>query len=56
MKMAQNLKRQGCDAYIIDKNGMYYVSMGSASSQTAIDATYKHIKSWYHGDASIKKW
>ncbi|MBR1517132.1 MAG: SPOR domain-containing protein [Bacteroidales bacterium] len=54
-RMAWILKRQGCDAYIIDKQGLYYVSMGSAPTQTAADALYKHIKSWYDGDIAIRK-
>ncbi|MBQ0015809.1 MAG: SPOR domain-containing protein [Bacteroidales bacterium] len=54
-RMASILKRQGCDAYIIDKQGLYYVSMGSAPSQTAAEALYKHIKSWYDGDIVIRK-
>ena len=55
-KMAARLHELGCDAYIIEFNDLYYVSMGSASSQTAADALYKHIKSWYDGDVAIKKW
>jgi nucleoid DNA-binding protein len=55
-KMANSLKRKGCDAYIINKNGLYYVSMGSAGSQTEAEAIYHHIKEWYKGDVAIKKW
>ncbi len=55
-KMANNLKKKGCDAYIINKDGLYYVSMGSAGSQTAAEALYHHIKEWYKGDIAIKKW
>ncbi|MBR1644453.1 MAG: SPOR domain-containing protein [Bacteroidales bacterium] len=54
--MAAQLKKKGCDAYIIDKNGLYYVSMGSASSRTQAEALYKHIKEWYKGDVAIKEW
>ncbi len=54
-RMASILKRQGCDAYIIDHNGLYYVSMGSAPTQTAAESLYKHIKSWYDGDVAIRK-
>ena len=55
-KMTNQLKSLGCDAYIINRSGLYYVSMGSASSQTAAEALYSHIKSWYKGDISIKNW
>lgn len=55
-KMTASLHEQGCDAYIIEFNDLYYVSMGSASSQTSADALLKHIKSWYDGDVVIKKW
>lgn len=55
IKMTNALKQQGCDAYIIDKQGLYYVSMGSASTQTAAEAMLKHIKTWYDGDAAIRK-
>ena len=54
-RMATILKRQGCDAYIIDKQGLYYVSMGSAPTQTAAEALFRHIKSWYDGDIVIRK-
>lgn len=50
------LKAKGCDAYVIDKNGLYYVSMGSADSRTAAEKKYWHIKEWYKGDISIKQW
>ena len=50
------LKSKGCDAYIINRYGMYYVSMGSAASRTEIEAKYDHIKEWYKGDVTIKKW
>ncbi len=55
-KMTAKLHDMGCDAYIIEFNDLYYVSMGSASSQTAAEALYKHLKSWYDGDLVIKKW
>ena len=55
-KMTAKLHDMGCDAYIIEFNDLYYVSMGSASSQTSAEALYKHIKSWYDGDVVIKKW
>ncbi|MDY5969903.1 MAG: SPOR domain-containing protein [Bacteroidales bacterium] len=55
-KLANTLKKKGCDAYIINQDGLYYVSMGSASSQTAAETLYHHIKEWYKGDVAIKKW
>jgi len=55
-RLCRQLKGKGCDAYIINRNGLYYVSMGSAASRTEIDAKYTHIKEWYKGDVSIKKW
>ena len=54
-RLANVLKRQGCDAYIIDKQGLYFVSMGSAPTQTAAEALFKHISSWYDGDIVIRK-
>lgn len=54
--MASNLKKKGCDAYVINRNGLYYVSMGSAGSQTEAEHLYHHIKEWYKGDVAIKKW
>lgn len=55
-KMCTRLKSKGCDAYIINRNGLYYVSMGSASSRTEAEAKYKHIKEWYKEDITIKQW
>ncbi len=52
----QKLKSSGCDAYIIEKNGYFYVSMGSAASRTEVDKLYMHIKEWYKEDLSIKQW
>ena len=54
--LTARLHEQGCDAYIIEKNDLYYVSMGSASTRTAAEALYKHLKSWYDGDVVIKEW
>ena len=54
--LCRSLKAKGCDAYIINRNGLYYVSMGSASSRTEIESRFNHIKEWYKGDISIKKW
>ena len=56
IKMASRLKSQGCDAYIIEKNDMYYVSMGSAPTRTKAEALFNHLKSWYDGDIAIKQW
>lgn len=55
-QVCAQLKSKGCDAYIINRNGLYYVSMGSAASRTEADAKFNHIKSWYKGDVSIKQW
>ena len=54
--LTARLHEQGCDAYIIEKNDLYYVSMGSASTRTAAEALFKHVKSWYDGDVVIKEW
>lgn len=54
-KMTARLHEQGCDAYIIEKNEMFYVSMGSAPTRTKAEALYNHIKSWYDGDIVIKQ-
>lgn len=55
VRMSARLHELGCDAYIIEKNDMYYVSMGSASTRTKAEALYNHIKSWYDGDIVIKQ-
>ncbi len=54
-KMTARLHEQGCDAYIIEKNEMFYVSMGSAPTRTKAEALYNHIKGWYDGDIVIKQ-
>lgn len=54
-KMTSNLRAQGCDAYLIELDGGYYVSMGSAATQTAAEALLKHIESWYDGAVVVKK-
>ena len=54
-KMTARLHELGCDAYIIEKNDMFYVSMGSAPTRTKAEALYNHIKSWYDGDIVIKE-
>ena len=55
-RLTARLHELGSDAYIIEKNNMYYVSMGSAKSRTAAEALFKHIKAWYDGDIAIKQW
>ena len=55
-RMTARLHELGSDAYIIEKNNMYYVSMGSAKNRTQAEALFKHIKSWYDGDVAIKQW
>src|SRR5574344_629383 len=54
-RMASGLKQKGCDAYVIEIQQGYYVSMGSAESRTKAEAIYSHLKEWYRGDMSIKK-
>lgn len=54
-KLATQLKRQGCDAYVIEINHGYYVSMGSKSSRTEVERLYQHLKEWYTGDMAIKQ-
>lgn len=55
IQMTARLHSQGCDAYVIEKNDGYYVSMGSAPTRTKAEALYNHLKSWYDGDIAIKK-
>lgn len=55
-RLTARLHELGSDAYIIEKNNMYYVSMGSAKDRTSAEALFKHIKSWYDGDIAIKQW
>lgn len=56
VKMASNLRRKGADAYVIDKGGYYYVSAGSARSQTAIEKVLFQLKTWYTSNLAIKRW
>ena len=56
IRMANRLKQNHCDAYIIEKNDGYYVSMGSAPTRTKAEALFKHLKEWYDGDIAIKQW
>ncbi|MBR1798894.1 MAG: hypothetical protein IJ761_03215 [Bacteroidales bacterium] len=53
--LTARLYDMGCDAYIIEKNEYYYVSMGSAATRTEAEAQMKHIKEWYDGDVAIKQ-
>ena len=55
-KMVSRLHAQGCDAYIIEKNDGFYVSLGSASTYTKAEALFNHLKSWYDGDIAIRQW
>ncbi len=55
-KLTARLHELGCDAYIIEKNDLFYVSMGSAATRTSAEALFKHVKSWYDGDVVIKEW
>lgn len=55
-RMCNQLKSNGCDAYIVHRGEYYYVSMGSASSRTDAERLYNHIKEWYSGNISIKQW
>ena len=55
-RLTARLHNLGCDAYIIEKNDMYYVSMGSAKDRTSAEALFNHIKGWYDGDIAIKQW
>ena len=56
MKMASILRRKGADAYVINKGDFYYVSAGSAPSQTKIEAVMFQLKTWYTSNLAIKKW
>ena len=53
-KMVDRLKGYGCNAYIIEINHGYYVSMGSAKTRTMAEEQYRQAKEWYDGDISIK--
>lgn len=52
---AARLKGLGCDAYIIDLNKLYYISMGSASTRTEAEALLRQVTSWYQGSVAIKE-
>ena len=53
-KMVDRLKGYGCNAYIIEINHGYYVSMGSDKTRTMAEEQYRQAKEWYDGDISIK--
>ena len=53
-KMVDRLKNYGCNAYIIEINHGYYVSMASAKSRTLADEKLRKAKEWYDGDISVK--
>ena len=53
-KMVNRLKGYGCNAYIIEINHGYYVSMDSAKSRTLAEEKFRKAKEWYDGDLSIK--
>ena len=53
-KMVDRLKGYGCNAYIIEINHGYYVSMGSAKTRTLAEEKFRKAKEWYDGDLSIK--
>ena len=53
-KMVDRLKGYGCNAYIIEINHGYYVSMGSSKTRTLAEEQYRSAKEWYDGDLSIK--
>ena len=54
--LAFKMRNQGCDAYIIDINKLYYVSLGSTQTRTAAEKLYAHLSEWYTGDMAIKRW
>lgn len=56
MAMAARNRKKGCDAYVIQKGNFYYVSLGSASSQTQIERVMFQLKTWYTSNLAIKKW
>ena len=56
MKKASELRSKGTGAYVIERDGLYYVSAGSAPSRTAADKVYFHLKTWYKSELSIKQW
>lgn len=56
MKMASKLRKRGAGAYVIERGGLYYVSVGSAPSRPAADKVMYQIKTWYEANLSIKQW
>ena len=56
MRMASSLRSKGAGAYVIERGGLYFVSAGSAPSQTAAERVLFQLKTWYTSNLSIKKW
>lgn len=56
VKEAHRFSRRGADAYVIAKGNLYYVSLGSAPSQTAAEALLRQLKTWNKENMVIKKW
>ena len=54
-RMVDRLKGYGCNAYIIEINHGYYVSMGSAKTRTLAEEKFRKAKEWYDRDLSIKE-
>lgn len=53
---ADRFRRRGADAYVITKGNLYYVSLGSAPSQTAAEALLRQLRTWNKENMVIKKW
>lgn len=53
---ADRFRRRGADAYVINKGNLYYVSLGSAPSQTAAEALLRQLRTWNKENMVIKKW
>ena len=56
VKEAHRFSRRGADAYVISKGNLYYVSLGSAPSQTAAEALLRQLKTWNKENMVIKQW
>ncbi len=54
--LAARMRKKGTDAYVITKGNIYYVSLGSAPSQTAAEALLKQLQTWNKENMVIKKW
>ena len=53
---ADRFRKRGADAYVINKGNLYYVSLGSAPSQTAAEALLRQLRTWNKENMVIKKW